>query len=63
MITLIRKGKNPIISFLRINWSLFVKPWVSFTQGCFVPRWVEIGPAVPEKKTFNFCQYILAIAK
>ena len=40
-ITLIRRGKNPlIISFLRIEWSLF---------GCFVPNWVGSGPVVLEK--------------
>ena len=32
-----------------IEWSLFVKPWVPFTQGCFVPSLVEIDPMVMEK--------------
>ena len=35
---------KPIFSFLRIEWSLFVKPRVPLTQGCFVPNLVEPGP-------------------
>ena len=43
--------QKPIISiFLKTKWSLFVKAWVHFTQGCFVPSLVKIGPVVPEKK-------------
>ena len=33
-----------------------------FTQGCFVPNLVEIGPAVLEK-IFEFRQCIFAISK
>ena len=57
--------KTPtIISFLRIEWSLFVKPRVPFSQGCFVKILVEIGPVVLEKifKIPNvillFCNYL-----
>ena len=35
---------KPIFSFLRIEWSLFVKPRIPLTQGCFVPNLVEPGP-------------------
>ena len=34
------KGRGPSL----------VQPWVSFTQGCFVPSLVEFGPVVLEKK-------------
>ena len=34
--------KNPIISFLIIERSLFTHTWVSFTQGCFVSSLGEI---------------------
>ena len=50
--------EKTIFSFLRIVWSLFVKPWVSFTWGCFVPSLVEIGSLSIEKKIFKFCQCI-----
>ena len=54
--------EKTIISFLISEWSLFVKPWVSFTKGCFVTSLVEIGPVVLEKKMFKFRQCIFAIA-
>ena len=54
--------KKPIISFLRIKWSLFVKPCVPFTWGCFVPSYVEIVPVVPEKKILKFHQCTFAIS-
>ena len=41
--------RKTMILFI-IKWSLFEKPWVPFTQGCFVPSLVEIGPLVFEKK-------------
>ena len=38
--------RKPIISFSIIKWTLFVKTWVLFTQGCVVPRfqlrWAKI---------------------
>ena len=43
--------RKPIISFfkfLMIEWSIFIKPWVPFPQGCFVPNLVKIGPVVLE---------------
>ena len=44
-----------------IEWSLFVNPWVPFTQECFVPNLVIVGPVheVLEKKIFKFCQGVL----
>ena len=39
----------------RIEWSLFVYCWIPFTEGCFVPNLVEIGPVSLVKKFFlNF---------
>lgn len=38
--------KKLIISSLRTECSLFVKSWVSLTQGCFLPRLTEIGRVV-----------------
>ena len=46
--------KKTIISSLISEWSLFVKPWVSFTKRCIVPSLITIGPVVLEKKIFNF---------
>ena len=39
----------------------FEQTWIPFTQGCFVPSLVEIGPVVLEKKIFKFHQCIFAI--
>ena len=52
IITLIRSGKKNVISFLRIECSIFVNPWVPFTH--FLPSLVEIGLVVLKKKTLNF---------
>ena len=35
---------------------------IPFTQQCFVPSLVDIGPVVLEKKIFIFHQYIFAIS-
>ena len=62
IITLIRKEKKPInILFLRIKWSLFIKPPVTLILGCFVLSLVEIGPVVLET-IFTFSQCIFAIS-
>ena len=42
--------KKPIIFSLRIQYYLFVKTCVPFTQRCFVLSLVEIGQVVLEKK-------------
>ena len=42
--------------------SSFGQTWITFTQGCFVPRLVEIGPVVLEKKIFKFQQCIFTIS-
>ena len=39
------RGKNYYL-FLIIEWFLFVKPSVAFTQGCFMQNLVEIDPVV-----------------
>ena len=36
----------------------FEQIWIRFTQGCFVPSFVEIGSVVLEKKVFKFHQCI-----
>ena len=41
----------------------FEQSWIPFTQGCSVPRLVEIGLVVPEKKIFKSCQFILKITQ
>ena len=38
---------------------LFKQTWIPFTQGCFVPSWVETAPAVLEKKIFNFRYFVI----
>ena len=39
---------------------LFAETWISITRVCFVLSLVEIGHVIMEKKTFKFCQCILA---
>ena len=53
------KEKTDIISLLRIEWSIFIKGWIPFTQGCFVPCLVEIGPVVLEKNIFRFLYFVI----
>ena len=36
--------------------SSFEQTWIPFTQGCFVPKLVEIGPVVLEKNILKFCK-------
>ena len=61
-LTLIRRGKKTIISFLRMEWSLFVKTCVPFIQTCSVSSLVKIGTVVLENKILKFCQCIFAIS-
>ena len=42
--------------------SSFEQIYIPFTQGCFVPSLVEIGPVVLEKKIFKFRQCIFTIS-
>ena len=40
------------LSHLEKGWGTsFKQIWIPFTQGCYVPSLVEIGPVVLEKKT------------
>ena len=39
----------------------FEETWILFTQECFLPSLVEIGPVELEKKIFKFFQCMLAI--
>ena len=50
---------KPIISYLTIEWSLFVKPCLSFMYGCFVSSLGEIGPVVLKK--FHQCIFPLSL--
>ena len=47
---------------MRIQVSSFEETWIPFTQECFVPRLVEIGPFVLEKMIFKFRQFIFIIS-
>ena len=47
---------------MRIHWFSIEETWIPFTQGCFLPRLVEIGPMVLEKRIFTFHQCIFAIS-
>ena len=60
---IVKEKKKPFILFLSIEWFLILKKtWIPFTQVCFVPSLVEIGPLVLEKKILKFCQCISAIS-
>ena len=51
MVCIYTEKKNPVFLFFFFflrRCSLFVKPWISFTQGCFVPRLVVFGRVVLE---------------
>ena len=52
IITMIKGRKINIIIFMRIKWFFFEQTWIPFTQGCFEPSMVEIGPVILEKKIF-----------
>ena len=41
--------------------SSFEQTWIPFTQGCFVPRLVEIGPVVLEKKILKFRKCVFSL--
>ena len=57
-IMLIKREKKLSLIW-ELNVSFFFKSWIPFSQGCFAPSLVEIGPMVMEKKIFKFCQHIL----
>ena len=51
IITLIkRRKKKTLLTLWEFTFSSFEETWIPFTQGCFVPSLVEIGPVVLEKK-------------
>ena len=51
------------LSSLGNGWSPSLKQTrIPFSQGCFVPSLIEIGPVVLEKKIFKFRQCIFAIS-
>ena len=41
--------------------SSFEQTWIPFTQGCFVPSLVEIGPVLPEKKILKFRKCVFSL--
>lgn len=55
--TLIKRENNNI-SFLRNEWSLILKTWISFSRGCFVTSLDRNGPVVLEVKIDKFRQCI-----
>ena len=63
IITLIRRGKNPFTSFLRIEWFLFEKKLSFFTHGYLMPNLVETGPVILEKifkiSSMYFCYFTI----
>ena len=61
MITLIWREENLSSLFWKLNGPNYLKPPVLFTQGCFVPSFVEIGPVFLEKKIFKVRRCIFAI--
>ena len=50
IITLIKRRKKTLLISREFIGSSFEQTWIPYTQGCVVPRWVEIGPVVLEKK-------------
>ena len=61
IISLIKRRKYPLFSLWKLKGycSSFDQTWIPFTQGCFVPSLIEIGPVILEKKIFKFRQFIL----
>ena len=47
---LIKEKKKKSFILWEWNGSSFEQTWIPFTQGCFVPKLVEIGSVVLEKK-------------
>ena len=58
-IMLIKREKKKSSLVWELNVSFFFKSWIPFSQGCFAPSLVEIGPMVLEKKILKCCQHIL----
>ena len=56
IITLIKRRKKTLLTSWEFIGSSFDQTWITFTQECFVPSWVEIGPVVMEKKIFKYFQ-------
>ena len=58
-----KERRKTIISFLIIKWSLFVQPWVPFTQGCFMSSLVEIDPMILQTilrfSSMYFCYFVV----
>ena len=49
IIMLTKRRKKPLSTFWEFNGSSYQQSWIPFTQGCFMPNLVEIGPVVLEK--------------
>ena len=63
IITLIKRRKKPLLILGEFIGSSFKDTWIPFTQGCFVPRLVEIGSVVLEKKIFKFRHCLFTISQ
>ena len=50
----------PLSPFWELNIPLFVKTWILFTQGCFVPSLVVIGQVLLEKFS-KYCNYFITL--
>ena len=59
IITLIQRiMKKTLWEFIGYS---FEQTWIPFTQGCFVPRLVEIGPMVLEKKILKIRECVFSL--
>ena len=54
----LREVKKTVLTLWEFIGSSFEETWIPFTQRCFVPRLVEIGSVVLEKRILKFCQCI-----
>ena len=49
---LIKRRENSLSTLRELKGLSFERTWIHFTQGCFVPSLIEIGPVVLEEKIF-----------
>ena len=49
-----KERKNLFISFLRIEWSLFGKPWVSMTKDALCQVWLKLATWFRRRRLLNF---------
>ena len=61
IITLIQGIKKKLYENLLVLHLNIEHTWIPFTQGCFVPKLVEIGPVVLEKKISKFRKCVFSL--